>query len=61
MDLAHFRMLIHGFLNKDPDIVPEEYPLIFLDSKSAMCMTKNGNYTKHTKNIERRMHFLSNG
>ena len=24
MDLAHFRMLIHEFLNKYPDIVPEE-------------------------------------
>ena len=23
MDLAHFRMLIHELLNKDPDIVPE--------------------------------------
>ena len=36
MALAHFRMLIHEFLNKDPDIVPEEAPLIVLDSKSAM-------------------------
>ena len=36
MSLAHFRMLIHELLNKDLDIVPEEYPLIFLDSKSAM-------------------------
>ena len=24
--LAHFRMLIHNFLNKDTDIVPEEAP-----------------------------------
>ena len=24
MDLAHFRMLIHEFLKKDPDIVPKE-------------------------------------
>ena len=36
MDLAHFRMLIHGFLNKYPYIVPEEDPLIVLDSKYAM-------------------------
>ena len=43
MALAHFRMLIHEFLKKDPDIVPEEAPLIFLDRKSAMCMSKNGN------------------
>ena len=36
MALEHFRMLIHELLNKDPDIVPEEAPLIVLDSKSAM-------------------------
>ena len=28
MALAHFRILIHEMLNKDPDIVPEESPLI---------------------------------
>ena len=38
MTLAHFRMLIHKFLYKDPDIVPEEYPLNILDSKSSGCM-----------------------
>ena len=32
MDLAHFTMLIHELLNKYPDIVPEEDPLIILDS-----------------------------
>ena len=42
MSLENFRMLIHELLNKDPDIFPEEYTLIFLDSKSAMCMDKNG-------------------
>ena len=36
MALTHFRMLIHEFLNKDPDIVPQEAHLIVLDSKSAM-------------------------
>ena len=36
MALAHFRMLIHELLNKDPDIVPEEAPLIVLDSKYAI-------------------------
>ena len=30
MSLAHFRMLIREFFNKDPDIVPEEDPLIVL-------------------------------
>ena len=36
MALAYFRMLIHEFLNKDPDIVPEEAPMIVLDSKSSI-------------------------
>ena len=48
MALANFRLLINELLNKDPDIVPEEAPLILLDIKSAMCMAKNG---KDTKNI----------
>ena len=48
-------------LNKDPDIVPEEDPLILLDSKSAMCMAKNGKDTKHTRHIARRMNFVRNG
>ena len=48
MYLAHFMMLIHELLNKDPDIVPEEDPLIVLDSKSAMCVAKNGKDTIHT-------------
>ena len=61
MDLAHFRMLIHEFLNKDPYIVPEEDPLIVLYSKSDMCMDENGKDTKHTRNISRRMHFVRNG
>ena len=42
MALEHFRILIHGLLNKYPDIVPEEAPLIILDSKSIMCMDNNG-------------------
>ena len=29
MDLAHFRMLIHKILKMDPDIVPEEAPMIY--------------------------------
>ena len=45
MSLAYSRMLIHEFLNKDPAIVPEEAPLIVLDSKSAMCMDNNGKDT----------------
>ena len=61
MDLAHFRTLVHELLNQDPDIVPKEAPLVVLDSKSAMCMAKNGKDTKHTKHIARRMNFVRNG
>ena len=42
-------------------MVPEEAPLIVLDIKSAMCMAKNGKYTKHTRHIARRIHFVRNG
>ena len=61
MALANFRMLIHDLLNKNPDIVPEESPLIVLDSKSAMCMAKNSKDTKHTIHIASRIHFVRNG
>ena len=61
MDLSHFRMSIHEFLNRDRYIVPEEAPLIVLDSKSAMCMAKNGKDTKNTRHITRRMNFVRNG
>ena len=61
MAIAHFRIFIHGFLNKDPDIVPEEDPLIVLDSKYDIFVAKNSKDTKHTRHISRRMHFVSNG
>ena len=61
MAVPHFRMLINELLNKDPDIVPEEAPLIIWDFKSANCMAKNGKDTKHTRHIARRMHFVRNG
>ena len=61
MALAHFRMFIHELLNKYPDIVPEETPLIVLDSKSAMCLSMNGKDIKHTRHIASIMHFVSNG
>ena len=61
MALAYFRMLIHELLNKDPDIVLEEVPLIFLDSRSAICMAKNGKDIKHTRHIASRMYFVMNG
>ena len=61
MDLAHFRMLIPELLNKDPDIVPEEAPLIILDSKSVVCMDKNGKDIKHTRQISRRVNYVRIG
>ena len=61
MDLANVRMLIHKLLNKDPDIVPEEAPLIILDSNPDVCMSKNGNNTKHTRHAARRLHLVRNG
>ena len=42
-------------------MVPEEAPLIVLDSKYAMCVDKNGNDIKHTRHIARRMHLVRNG
>ena len=54
-------MLIHEFFNKNPDIVPEETPLIILDSKSAVCMTNNGKDAKHTRHIARRVNLVRNG
>ena len=59
--LLHFRKLIHELLNKGPDIVPEEDPLIILDIKSAFYMDKNGKDTKHTRPIYRRVNFVRNG
>ena len=47
--------------NKDPDIVPEEYPLTILYTKSAACMDKNVKNTKHTRHIESRVNFVRNG
>ena len=61
MDLAHFRILIHELLKKDPYIVPEQAPLIILDSNPVFCMAKNGKDSKHTSHISRRMHLVRNG
>ena len=61
MALAHFRMLIHELFNKDPDIFPEEAPLVILDIKSDVCMDKNGKDTKHTRHISRIVNFVRNG
>ena len=60
MNLAHFRMLNNKLLKNDLDVVLEQAHLIVLDSISAVCMANNGKYTKHTRNISRRMHFVIN-
>ena len=56
-----FQKLINELLNNDTYIVPEEDPLVVLDSKSAMCMDKNGKDTKHTRHIASIMHLVRNG
>ena len=53
-------MLNNEFLKEYPDIFPEETPLIILYIKSYICMAKNGNDTKHTIQIFRRMYFEGN-
>ena len=40
MSLAHFSMINNELLNKDPDVVPEQSPLVILDGKSAIYMAK---------------------
>ena len=49
MSLAHFRVLRNELLNKYPDVVPEQAPLIILDSKLDVCSAKNCKDTKNTK------------
>ena len=41
MDLSHFRMLNNELTNKDTDVVPEQAPIIILNSKSAIFMANN--------------------
>ena len=54
-------MLIHETLNKYPDMVPEESPLIVLDSKYDVYMDKNGKETKQTRQVTRRIKLVRNG
>ena len=61
MSLTNSRMFINELLNKDPYIAPEEAPIIISDGKSYVCMDNNGNNTKHTRHIDIRLHFVSNG
>ena len=61
MALAHSRMLLHEFLNKDLDIVIEEAPIIMLDRKSFVRMSMNGKDTNHTKHNAKIVCFVRNG
>ena len=58
MALARFRVLIHDFFNKDPDIVPQEAPIIILNGKSDFFMAKNGKDINHTSYFPRRVNFV---
>ena len=58
---TYFRMLIHEFLKKDPDIVLLKTPKIILDSKFSVCMANNVKDNKHKNNIAKIVHFLRNG
>ena len=60
MDLKHFRMLIHEFLNNDPDNVPEEGTLTILDIKSTVCIAKNGKDTNNTSHMTIRVRLMRN-
>ena len=61
INLSHFRMLFHELLNKYPDIVLSAEPLIIMDSKSVLCMDKNGKDKKHNMHNDRRVNFVRNG
>ena len=61
MSLEYLRMLINAYLNKDTYVVPEEAPLIILDSKYNICMANNGKDNKHTRQLSRRVHYVRDG
>ena len=48
-------------MNKGSDVVPEQAPLIILDTKSSLYMANNVKGTKHTRHISRKIHFVING
>ena len=61
MYLLHFIMINNELVNKYPDVVPDHSPLLILDIKSAVCISNNRKYTKHTIHIFRIIHFVRNG
>ena len=48
-------------MNKDPDIVLEEDPIIILDGKSAFCMANTCKDTNYIRHISRRVYLVRNG
>ena len=48
-------------MNKDSYIVRKEDIIIILDSKSAVCISKNGKDTNHTRQFSRILYFLRDG
>ena len=61
MILAHSRMINNELLNKDPNVLPEQAPLIILDRKLAVCVSNNSKYTKHTRKNDKIIHYVRNG
>ena len=54
-------MLNNEQMNKDIYVVTGQLPLIILDSKPAVFMSKNGKDTNHTRHISRSMYPIKNG
>ena len=61
MALAHFRMMNSELEGKKPDEIPSDPPLMILDSRAGVDMSKNDRDSKQTRHIARRMHFVRQG
>ena len=61
MDISHLRVISNELLNKDPDVVPKQTPLIIFDNKWDICKPKICNDIKHTRHIFRIINFVING
>ena len=54
-------MVTNEFTGVDPDSFGKPPVLILLDSESAIAMSKNQRDSKHTRHIERRVHYVRQG
>ena len=61
MTLSHFRVLYNDLTKKDPDVFPDQAPLIIFDNKSDLCMAKDGKDTKHNRHIAIITQLIRNG